>query len=132
MLVVSTPNGTSNDVMSVNPLFEKKDEKQTAETVRKFKSAHEKDLEIITQVLVKITSRSLDDIEPYLDTMLERLITVEQEATNTEDHFSSRQRKKPFDARQWQADMNALAQRVELPILPEEAFTRESIYGEHD
>jgi UPF0288 family protein (methanogenesis marker protein 3) len=118
--------------MSVNPLFEKKDQNQTAETVRKFKSAHEKDLEIITQVLVKITSRSPDNIEPYLDTMLERLITLEQEAATTEDHSSNLQQKKPFDSRQWQADMNALAQRVELPVLPEEAFTRESIYGEHD
>lgn len=118
--------------MSVNPLFEKKDENQTAEVVRKFKSAHEKDLETITQVLVKITSRSLDDIEPYLDTMLEGLIGLEQEATTTEEHSSSFHRKKPFDSRQWQADMNVLAQRVKLPVLPEEAFTRESIYGEHD
>ncbi|MGL5881346.1 MAG: hypothetical protein ACRC2V_26745 [Xenococcaceae cyanobacterium] len=118
--------------MSVNPLFEKKDENETAEAVRKFKSAHEKDLETITQVLVKITSRSLDDIEPYLDTMLERLIRLEQEPTTTEDHSSSFHRKEPFDSRQWQADMNILVQRVKLPVLPEEAFTRESIYGEHD
>lgn len=38
-----------------------------------------------------------------------------------------------FDHEQWEADMKALAQRAdEIPILPEEALSRESIYGNHD
>ena len=42
-------------------------------------------------------------------------------------------KKRPFDPEQWEADMQALAQRAEeIPVLPEEAFTRESIYGDRD
>ncbi|MBE9167046.1 hypothetical protein IQ238_05675 [Pleurocapsales cyanobacterium LEGE 06147] len=41
--------------------------------------------------------------------------------------------KRSFDPEQWEADMKLLAQRAEkIPVLPPEAFTRESIYGNHD
>ena len=41
--------------------------------------------------------------------------------------------KHTFDPQQWSADMNLLAQGAEkIPVLPPEAFTRESIYGNHD
>lgn len=39
----------------------------------------------------------------------------------------------PFDAEKWAADLRALAEEADLiPVLPPEAFTRESIYGNHD
>lgn len=39
----------------------------------------------------------------------------------------------PFDSEKWAADMRALAEKAEkIPVLPSEAFTRESIYGNHD
>jgi hypothetical protein len=41
--------------------------------------------------------------------------------------------KRTFDSQQWEADMKLLAQGAEqIPVLPPEAFTRESIYGNHD
>ncbi|MDZ7959892.1 MAG: hypothetical protein RMY34_18750 [Aulosira sp. DedQUE10] len=41
--------------------------------------------------------------------------------------------KRTFDPQQWEVDMKLLAQRAErIPVLPPEAFTRQSIYGNHD
>lgn len=41
--------------------------------------------------------------------------------------------KRTFDSQQWKADMELLAQGAEqIPVLPPESFTRESIYGNHD
>ncbi|MBD2776881.1 hypothetical protein [Iningainema tapete] len=40
--------------------------------------------------------------------------------------------KRPFDPQAWQADVKVLAEAKEIPVLPEDAFTRESIYGDHD
>jgi hypothetical protein len=39
----------------------------------------------------------------------------------------------PFNASQWEADMKTLAQRADqIPVIPPFAFTRESIYSNHD
>jgi hypothetical protein len=39
----------------------------------------------------------------------------------------------PFNASQWEADMKVLAERADkIPALPPFAFTRESIYSNHD
>lgn len=41
--------------------------------------------------------------------------------------------KRTFDSQQWEADMKLLTIGAEkIPVLPPEAFTRESIYGNHD
>ncbi len=41
--------------------------------------------------------------------------------------------KPPFDPEVWEADIKSLAERAkEIPILPPEAFTRKSIYGNHN
>lgn len=41
--------------------------------------------------------------------------------------------KRPFDPKGWEADMKALTEGAEkIPVLQPEAFTRESIYGNHD
>ncbi|ELR97602.1 hypothetical protein [Gloeocapsa sp. PCC 73106] len=38
-----------------------------------------------------------------------------------------------FDSQQWEADMKILAEGSDqIPILPDEAFSRESIYSDHD
>ncbi|MDF5721267.1 MAG: hypothetical protein PUP91_12460 [Rhizonema sp. PD37] len=54
--------------------------------------------------------------------------------TSEEKHsFTPQSRKRPFNPKQWEEDMFVLTNFVsEIPILPSEAFTRESIYGEHD
>lgn len=67
----------------------------------------------------------------YIRNLIEKDI---YEASHRENQSKVFQGKKPpFDPKQWKADMKALAQRAEeMPVLPEEAFTRESIYGNHD
>lgn len=83
-----------------------------------FEKAHERELKAITQTLAEITQRSVGEIEPYLETLLEQLVGSEEQR---------------FDVQQWEADLNALAQGAEnIPVLPPEAFSRESIYGNHD
>jgi hypothetical protein len=38
-----------------------------------------------------------------------------------------------FDVEQWEADMKILAEGAEkIPVLPAKAFTRDSIYGNHE
>jgi len=44
-----------------------------------FEGAHKEDIGVITQVLVKITTLSSEQIKPYLDTMLERLVKTQAE-----------------------------------------------------
>jgi hypothetical protein len=47
--------------------------------------------------------------------------------------FTVQGKKRFFDPKQWAADMKRLTQGAsEIPVLPPEAFTRESIYGNHD
>lgn len=47
--------------------------------------------------------------------------------------FAELATKRTFHSQQWEADMKLLAQGGEkIPVLPPEAFTRESIYGNHD
>lgn len=40
--------------------------------------------------------------------------------------------KRSFDPEAWEADIKVFAEAEEIPVLPPEAFTRESIYGNHD
>lgn len=44
----------------------------------------------------------------------------------------SQGKKRPFDIEAWEADMKFLASLAEVPTLPPFAFTRESIYNNHD
>lgn len=47
--------------------------------------------------------------------------------------FTPQGKKRPFDPKQWEEDMKVLTNRAsEIPVLPPFAFTRESIYGNHD
>jgi len=47
--------------------------------LRNFESAHKEDIETITQVLARITTKSPDEIKPHLDAMLERLVQPQRE-----------------------------------------------------
>lgn len=54
-------------------------------------------------------------------------------ASEEKHSFTSQGKKRLFDAKQWEEDMKFLTnRRSEIPVLPPEAFTRESIYGNHD
>ncbi|BAY60737.1 hypothetical protein NIES22_07970 [Calothrix brevissima NIES-22] len=55
--------------------------------------------------------------------------------TSQEQKYSFAQlvTKGTFNPQQWEADMKLLVQGAEkIPVLPPEAFSRESIYGNHD
>ena len=83
---------------------------------------HQQDIQIITEVLAKITSRTPAQIKPLLDAMLQRLIEPQQRpfyeiATPTEWSIAFKE---------WVDTHRTL----NLPILSEEAINRESIYGD--
>lgn len=104
--------------MSINPYFEDKKENQITETIFNFDKDHKEDLEAILQVLMKITSRTPQEIKPHLDAMLKRLIESEKERA------TPKARSRAF--RKWvesHTELNA-------PLLSDEAISRESIYGE--
>ena len=108
--------------MTTNPLSEKKNKNAGTEILQNFDSAHKEDLEAITQVLVRITKRSPEEIKPHLDAMLEQLMEPKE---------------RPFyetaTPQEW---VRAFSEWVEshrdlnLPLLSNEAISRESIYGE--
>ena len=67
----------------------------------------------------------------YILRLIEKDIYGVLERQNRSKIFQGK--KHPFDPVQWEADLQALVQRAEeIPVLPEEALTRESIYGNHD
>jgi len=83
---------------------------------------HQQDIQTITQVLAKITSRTPDQIKPLLDAMLKRLIESQQPpfyetATTTEWLIAFQE---------WVDSHRSL----NLPNLSDEAISRESIYGD--
>ena len=71
------------------------------------------------------------DRSTYVRNLIERDIFS---TSHSKKHtFTELDTKRPFDPKQWEADMKLLAQRAEqIPVLLPEAFTRESIYGNHD
>jgi hypothetical protein len=85
---------------------------------------YQQDIQTITQVLVKITSRTPAQIKPLLDAIIERLIESQQPAfyeTATLAEWSI-----AFQA--WVDSHSTL----NLPSLSDEAISRESIYGDRD
>lgn len=83
---------------------------------------HEQDIQTITEVLVKITSRTPAQIKPLLDAMLKQLIEPQQRSfyeTATAKEWS-------IAFREWVDSHRTL----NLPTLSDEAISRESIYGD--
>lgn len=104
--------------MSINPSIEPNRKKQVAVSFHRFEESYKEEIEAILLILAKIANRTTAEIKPRLDTMLAELVEPQE--------FS-------FNAEQWEADMKMLAEGAdEIPVLPPEAFTRESIYGNHD
>lgn len=70
------------------------------------------------------------DRAAYVRDLIERDIfgTLERQKYST----AFQKTKRSFDPEAWKADIKILAEAEEIPILPPEAFTRESIYGNHD
>jgi len=108
---------------------------QFTETIHNLEAVNKEDLKTITQALVRITSLTPEEIKPHLDEMLKRLMNPKERLTQetaTPEEWS-RTLKLPLDAEQWEADMKALTEGAErIPVVSPEAFTRESMYGNHD
>lgn len=87
-----------------------------------FKKAHKEDLEAITQALVKITSRTPEQIKPHLDTMLESLVEPPKERPFYET-ATPEERARAF--REW-----AKSHDRNTPLLSDYAVSRESMYDD--
>lgn len=96
---------------------------QATSTLENFHEAHKEDIKTITQVLVKITNRTPEQVKPYLDRLLEQLVQSQQERpfyeTATPEEWV-------IAFREWVESHRGL----NLPSLSDEAISRESIYGE--
>jgi hypothetical protein len=95
---------------------------QAASPLQNFQEAHKEDIKTITQVLVKITNRTPEQLKPYLDALLERLVQSQQE--------------RPFyetaTPEEWSRAFRAWADSHErnTPLLSDYAVSRESMYDE--
>lgn len=96
---------------------------QATSTLENFHEAHKEDIKTITQVLVKITNRTPEQVKPYLDRLLEQLVQSQQERpfyeTATPEEWV-------IAFREWVESHRGL----NLLSLSDEAISRESIYGE--
>lgn len=108
--------------MAIDPSSKEQMTRQAAEALLHFEEAHREDLEAVTQVLVKITNRPAQEIKLHLDTMLQQLLEPKE---------------RPFyDTATPEEWVRAFHEWVEthcgldLPLLSNEAISRESIYGE--
>jgi hypothetical protein len=73
--------------------------------------------EVERRVLAQAAAQGVS-LEAYLASVIEGALPIEPEEGSLEE---------------FEADMDALAEGSELlPVLPPEAFSRESIYGNHD
>jgi len=94
------------------------------EMLLRFESVHKEDIETITQVLARITTKSPDQIKPYLNAMLERLVQPQEERPLYETATPS-ELAQAF--REWASshDRNS-------PLLSDYAVSRESMYDNEE
>lgn len=107
--------------MSINPSIESNPKKQTNTSFKQFEQAHEEEIAAVSLIVSKITNCSVEEVQPHLETMLCSLI--KPKSLNIPNTSSS---KRAREFREWvesHKDMN-------LPVLSDEAISRESIYGE--
>jgi len=88
----------------------------------------------ISELLLRLIDQRVQhfggDRAAYIRDLIERDILSTSQG---QKHTFVERGMRTFDSQQWEADMKLLAQRAEqIPVLPPEAFTRESIYGNHD
>lgn len=107
--------------MSINIPLEDKGGRQNVSRLHEFEQAHKEDLAALVQALASMTNRTLSEVKPHFDTMLERLIHIEDRPfyeTATPQEWV-----KAFH--EW-----AASHESNSPCLSDEAISRESIYGE--
>jgi hypothetical protein len=104
------------DIMDIN--------NQATSTLENFLRSHKEDIKTITQVLVRITNRTPEQVKPYLDVLLEQLVPSQQE--------------RPFyetaTPEEWVVAFRAWADTHErnTPLLSDYAVSRESLYDEEE
>ncbi|BAZ24716.1 hypothetical protein NIES4073_56140 [Kalymmatonema gypsitolerans NIES-4073] len=95
------------------------------ELLRNFESAHKEDIETITQVLARITTKSPDEIKPHLDAMLERLVQPQQVQRPLYETATPEELAQVF--REW-----AESHDRNSPLLSDYAVSRESMYSDEE
>ena len=107
--------------MDINPSSERKKRSQVAEILRNFEETNREEIEAIIQALTRITSRTPEQIKPYLETMLERLVeSIERPFYET---ATPEERARAF--REW-----ASSHDRNTPLLSDYAVSRESMYDD--
>jgi hypothetical protein len=114
--------------------FEENNSNPTGDVLHDFEEVYKEELTNVTEVLAKLTHRPFEQVKSHLELMLAHLIASREEKAFSPDRSQILQdRVRPFDPVQWQADLKTLGERAEnIPVLPPEAFTRESIYKDRD
>ena len=87
----------------------------------------EREIKEVVNSLAKITSRSPEEIQPYLDDLLNRL---SRESSFNEKHFFN-----TATDDEWIASFSKWSQSHKsrnLPVLSDEAMSRDSIYSERN
>ncbi len=100
---------------------ERKNRSQVAEILRNFEETNREEIEAIIQALTRITSRTPEQIKPYLETMLERL--VESKERPFYETATPEERARAF--REW-----ASSHDLNTPLLSDYAVSRESMYDD--
>lgn len=104
--------------MQTSPSRKDRGSRENRYRLYEFEEVHKEEIEAVSLIVAKITHRTPEEVKPHLKTMLVELVESNQPA---------------FDPQQWELDMKALAEGADdIPMLPPEAFSRESIYSNHD
>ncbi|QLE58047.1 hypothetical protein [Nostoc sp. TCL26-01] len=96
---------------------------QPKTNLNELEQSNSEEIKTITLLLAKISNRSPSEIKPHLDTMLKRLVQSERERSFYETATPA----------EWSAAFTEWVEShrgLNLPILSDEAISRESIYGE--
>lgn len=95
------------------------------ELLHNFELAHKEDIETITQVLTRITTKSPDEIKPHLDAMLERLVQPKQVQRPLYETATPEELAQAFQEWAESHDRNT-------PLLSNYAVSRESMYDKEE
>ncbi len=104
-----------------DPLFEN-DQQRVSEMVHSLEEENRQDLETVTHILSKITHLPSEQIKPCLHALMENLVELQETSFHvnaTPEEWSHR-----FSA--WVEGHRGLG----LPLLSDEAISRDSIYGD--
>lgn len=93
------------------------------EQLRNFELAHKAEIETITQVLARITTKSPEVIKPYLDAILKRLVQLQQVQLPLYETASPEELAQAFYL--W-----AASHEYHSPLLSDYAVSRESMYSD--